>query len=87
MTAGEEMAMESTRDSISEQLEAYILDKAASLGLNIQVEVFLKQDETFLPESVTIQGSGTQQQKKDLTEEITDALGITREDIKWTRKS
>lgn len=84
---GEEMALESARDSISEQLEAYILDKAASLGLDIQVEVFLTQDDTFLPESVTIRGSGTTQQKKELTEEITDALGITQEDITWTRKS
>ena len=87
VTAGEEMAMDSARDSISEQLEAYILDKAASLGLDIQVEVFLTQDDSFLPESVTIRGSGTAQQKKELMEEITDALGITQEDITWTRKS
>ena len=87
VTAGEEMAMDSARDSISEQLEAYILDKAASLGLDIQVEVFLTQDETFLPESVTVRGSGTARQKKELMEEITDALGITQEDITWTRKS
>lgn len=85
--AGEEMAMDSARDSISGQLEAYILDKAASLGLDIQVEVFLKQEDTFLPESVTICGSGTLQQKEELTREITDSLGITQEDIIWTRKN
>ena len=84
---GEEMAAESVRDSISQQLEAYILDKASSMGLDIEVEVFLKQDDSFLPESVTIRGSAAQQQKKELLEELTDALGITQEDITWTRKS
>ena len=84
---GEEMATESVRDSISQQLEAYILDKASSMGLDIEVEVFLKQDDSFLPESVTIRGSAAQQQKKELLEELTDALGITQEDITWTRKS
>ena len=63
---GEEMATESVRDSISQQLEAYILDKASSMGLDIEVEVFLKQDDSFLPESVTIRGSAAQQQKKEL---------------------
>lgn len=84
---GEEMATESVRDSISQQLEAYILDKASSMGLDIEVEVFLKQDDSFLPESVTIRGSAAQQQKKELLEELTDALGITQEDITWTRES
>lgn len=85
--SGEEMTDDALTESITRQLEAYILDKASSMGLDIEVEVFLKQDDSFLPESVTIRGSAAQQQKKELLEELTDALGITQEDITWTRKS
>ena len=87
MTAGEELAVNSARDSISEQLEAYILDKADSMGLSLDVEVILKQDGSFLPETMTIEGRATKQQAEELLEEITDALGITREDIVWIRKN
>ena len=87
VTAGEKLAVNSARDSISEQLEAYILDKADSMGLSLDVEVILKQDGSFLPETMTIEGRATKQQTEELLEEITDALGITQEDITWTRKS
>lgn len=87
VTAGEKLAVNSARDSISEQLEAYILDKADSMGLSLDVEVILKQDGSFLPETMTIEGRATKQQAEELLEEITDALGITREDIVWIRKN
>ena len=57
------------------------------MGLSLDVEVILKQDGSFLPETMTIEGRATKQQAEELLEEITDALGITREDIVWIRKN
>ena len=87
VAVGENMAMESARDSILKQLEAYILDKASSMGLDIEVELALRQDDTYLPASLTIRGSASSRQKAELLEEITDALGITQEEIVWIQKS
>ena len=85
--AGESMAQESVSESIKEQLEAYILDKAESLGLNLTVEVFLAEEDSFLPEGVTLQGDAPLPERQELIQEITDALGLTEEDITWTRRS
>lgn len=81
--AGEQMARESVSESISGQLEAYILDIAQSMGLDLTVDVFLEEGDGCLPESVTIQGDASDREKKEMTTQITDALGLTEEDILW----
>ena len=84
---GQSIAAQEKAKIISDQTAAYILDKADSMGLSLDVEVILKQDGSFLPETMTIEGRATKQQAEELLEEITDALGITREDIVWIRKN
>ena len=80
---GEELALESARESITEQLEAYILDKAQELRLEVDVKVTL-QEETLFPDKVRLQGSVSPQGKQKLVRYICQELGITEEDIEWT---
>ena len=87
VAAGESMAQESVSESIKQQLEAYILDKAESLGLDLTVEVFIAEEDSFLPEGVALQGDAPLPERRELIREITDALGLTEEDITWTRRS
>lgn len=84
--AGEIMARDAVSDSISEQLETYILDKAESMGLDLTVHVSLKMDDSCLPETVTMEGRASAEERQQLTVEITEALGLTEEDIKWIQQ-
>lgn len=79
---GQELAMEERERIISQQLEAYILDKAASLGA--QVTVMLQLDGEGIPVSVALCGSWTPQAQQTLSEFLTEELGITKEDQQWT---
>lgn len=78
---GEEMAAEEYRTIIIRQVEAYILDKANELGLNLTVEVTLSDDE--LPETVTIRGSAGTYAKLQLQQIIEADLGIAKENQRW----
>lgn len=80
---GEALARESMSVSITEQLETYILDRAGSMGLDLQVQVVLKEDNSWLPDSVILTGDAPAAKQKALTGEIIEALGIPEEDIVW----
>lgn len=79
---GEEMAREAAAESIKQELEAYILDKAGELRLTVEAEVFL-EEETLLPESVTVSGNAAPNSRQRLTDWIESELGISEEDIRW----
>lgn len=69
---------------IQERCEAYISDKATSLGISLQVEVELKEgDEYPYPYRVSLRGAFTDQQKALLTEEIANNLGIPAQRQEW----
>lgn len=65
---------------IAEQTGAYILDKAASLGVDgceVTVEVADQEEGYPIPESVTVMGSITEEQQKALSRQIEANLAIS----------
>ena len=79
---GEESASESMNAIIKSQMEAYILDKANSLDMEILVEVNLDA-QNHLPKSVTITGDASPYDKSVLSQYIAQTLDIPEEDQKW----
>ena len=66
---------------ITDSLEAYILTKATELDLVIGVEVEVDSD--GLPISVTLTGGASPSERDALTNAITTALGLGKEEIRW----
>lgn len=81
--AGEEMAMESAVDSIKNQLEAYILDKARELRLILTVEVSLEEN-SLLPDMVRLSGDASPNARQQMLTFLQQELGLSEEDIVWT---
>ena len=80
---GESMAHDSIAGIIKPQLEAYILDKASRMGLEIAVEVELDAGNHSLPRGVQISGNLSPYAKEVLSSYITDTLGIAKEQQRW----
>lgn len=70
-------------DSIKQQTQAYILDKADSLGLNLEVEVTLNEDDPPLPISVELKGDVSPYAKNRLSALLENDLGIPKERQLW----
>ena len=69
---------------ITEQTEAYILDKARELGLSLTVEVTAQVEETYpVPYAVKLRGSPTAAQKAALSSAIAADLKIPEERQEW----
>ena len=69
---------------ISEQTEAYILDKAAELGLALQAEVTVAVGEYYpYPAAVSLTGHSTTAQRRRINQWICQDLAIAEEDITW----
>lgn len=82
--SGEEITDEALTESIIRQLEAYILDKAESMGLHPEVEVILMDDGSYLPKQVILSGKAPIVKRARLIQEIAEDLGLTKEDVQWT---
>ena len=81
---GKQMAQEAMKDIIKTQLEAYIYHEAQNVSANLKVEVFLRNDASFLPGKVVMTGAVSPYQKKVLSEYMETTLGISRENQVWT---
>lgn len=81
--AGEDKTSRELTDSISAQLAAYILDKAKTMGLELEAEVTLADDGTFLPIGILLSGDASRESREQLTEDIAQDLGLPEEDIQW----
>lgn len=81
---GENLARDAMAEIIKENTEAYILDKAVQLGLQITAEVTLTGDDIPQPKKVTIRGYASPYAKSQLMQIIADDLGISKEDQTWT---
>lgn len=68
---------------IKEKCEAYILDKATSMGLDLSVEVTIDGSATPVPSAVTITGNISPYQKQKLKQIIAEEIGILEENQKW----
>lgn len=81
--SGEMYAQSETAAIIKMNAEAYILDKAASMGLDIEVEVTLGSSHPPLPESATIKGAVSPYAKEKLQVCFVNDLGIPKENLLW----
>ena len=71
-------------DLISGQAEAYILDKARALGLEVTAEVETRVEDYYpVPWRVSIRGSPTETQKTALSRVIEEELGIPAARQEW----
>lgn len=85
--ASDEVSQEANRlmeSLITQQAEAYILDKARAMGLKAEVTVTVRLEDRYpVPWAVTIRSDPTGQQKSALETEIQNALGIPPERQEW----
>lgn len=80
----EAAARNAAADIIKKSSEAYILDKAAAMGLTITVEVSLSSDYPPIPVGVKIAGTVSPYMKLRLEEMIQEDLNIAKENQLWT---
>ena len=71
---------------IKSQTEAYILDKASKMGLQIAVEVALDENNHSIPCEVTVIGIFSPYSRENLGAYIENTLGIVKEKQKWISK-
>lgn len=82
-STGKNLASDALTDIIKGRCEAYILDKAETLGAEITVEVTVSQDDIPVPVTAVIQGNVSPFAKSQLMSLLCNQLGIPKEDQKW----
>ena len=80
---GASMAEKQKAEIIKPQIEAYILDKANRMGLQIAVEVELDGHNGNIPCGVVISGNVSPYGQTQLESYIADTLGIAKENQIW----
>lgn len=83
VAAGEEAANNELRAGIKSQTEAYILDKAASVNVEVTVTVELSGEDPPVPERITIRGNVSPYARGQLENAITEDLGVAKENLIW----
>ena len=71
------------RTIIKGETEAYILDKAASLGVELEVDVLLEDMYPMAPKTVRLSGSVSPYVRNRLQNIIAEELGISKENQIW----
>ena len=80
---GENAASESWAESICQGTEAYILEKAKTMKVDLTVEVELSDDEIPIPVAVSLTGDVSPYVKSVLSDTISQDLNIPKERQKW----
>ena len=80
---GKSMAENSTAELIKESVAAYVLDKAAQMDLNVDVEVILDNSEPPQVCEIILKGDVSPYAKEILGQYISDTLGVAKEDQSW----
>ena len=80
---GVEYTRQTRADLIKEQCEAYILDKAKTLGASIQVEIGISEAGEPIPAGSIITGNLSPYARNQLSNALEKDLGIAQEDQKW----
>lgn len=81
---GENLNREALHAIIKAETEAYILDKAAQLNVELEVEVTVSTDDPPLPVAVSLSGSISPYARRRLEAILTDEIGIPKENQAWT---
>ena len=79
---GEKIAANALLEDITERMRTYILEKADTLGANIQVELQMSNAIYPTPQRVTIRGDVSPYAKMRL-KQVLQELGIAEEDQIW----
>lgn len=82
--SGAEKTKAELRNGITQRINAYILDKAASFDADLTVSVILSDAQIPVPVKVTISGAVSPYGKAQLQAVIERDLGIAKEDQIWT---
>ena len=80
---GKNTSAEAWAESILQGTEAYILEKAKDLNLDLNVEVELSNDEFPVPVAVSLAGNVAPYAKSVLADSISRDLNIPKENQKW----
>lgn len=80
---GQQIAEQQYRAVIKQQTEAYILDKATSLGAELEAEVTLSENTPPVPVSVKIKGAVSPHARQVLQDYLSSQLGISKEHQLW----
>ncbi len=83
VAAGQADTVSSLQSIIKDQCEAYILDKAHDLGLQLTVEITLSSDDLPVPVAVRLQGNAGPYARSRLETILQDDLGISKEHQVW----
>ena len=81
--AGKEMAEAEFNAIIIRQTQAYILDKAAAFGADVEVEILMPADSSWQPDGVIISGSISPYAKERLQKIIAEDIQIPKENQQW----
>lgn len=84
VSQGAKAYQDAASEIIKQSTQAYIVDKAASLGLEITAEVILSGDYPPVPEGVILSGAVSPYLKLRLEELIQEELNIAKENQVWT---
>lgn len=83
VAAGNDYANNQLAESITQRLTAYILDKAASLGADVTVEIILSGDALPQLRQVCITGNVSPYARSRLAAVLEKELGLTGGDLQW----
>lgn len=81
ISEGRACAEDIRKEFIKEQLEAYILSRAGTIGADIQADITLGKD--CLPTHIRVMGGISPIHRSKLTQIIVSELGIPREQQEW----
>ena len=81
---GQETAQSEISAYIKTQMQAYILDKASNLGLDITVDVILTEEAPPSVETVRITGIGSPYAKQRLMQIVCTEFGVAEECLIWS---
>ncbi len=83
ITEGKNLAQAETESIIKKQSEAYILDRAAQMGLAIEVDITLSESTPTVPVSVSVIGDVSPYFKQQLRQIISHDLGVPEDFQIW----
>ena len=78
-------ANEAYRKGIKERIVSYVLEKAAHLECDLEVDVILSENAAAQPATITLTGNVSPYAKSVLSTMIAEELGISREEQIWTQ--
>ena len=80
---GEKMARNAMADIITQNTQAYIMDKAEELDIHVQVEIFVSNDTIPVPVGAELYGEVSPYARLQVESLIENELGIAKENIRW----